>query len=165
MRFVRMFTLVSLGLTFLVPTFCLTFLKSGSLFRFGISTNLEQTQQERLNSAVRRAIVLLGPLGHGLRLVLVQGAGGGAIKELHLEVLLEHFEVALSRRDRRGTSARVVLKSHVGLKGLNAAHLHSLQPTGDNTVEEREVVGHVHRNSMHGDPAAMKPRNKPYRAT
>ena len=52
------------------------------------------------------------------------------------------------------TRLRVFLQGHVWLEGLNTAHLHSLQSAGNDAVEQREIVCHIHSNSMHRDPAS-----------
>ena len=44
---------------------------------------------------IQMRIVRSGPVRHGSRLVLIEGRLGRPLEKLHLEVLLEHFQVAL----------------------------------------------------------------------
>ena len=54
----------------------------------------------------------------------------------------------------RHPALRVLLQGYVGLKRLNTAHFHSLQSTGNDAVKEREIVRHIHSDSMHRNPTS-----------
>ena len=83
-------------------------------------------------------VVIANPRRHIHNLVFIEWRPCRTLKEIDFEVFLEHLR----------------------LKRLYAAHLQSLQPTGDDTIKEREVIGHIHRNSMHSDPSCHMNPNR-----
>ena len=99
-------------------------------------------------------IVRRSPIGHRSCLVFIERRLGRSFEILHLEVFLEHLQVAPPTHQLPIVSLRVFLQSHVGLKRLNTAHLHSLQSTRNDAVKEREVVRHIHGDSVHRYPAS-----------
>lgn len=64
----------------------------------------------------------------------------------------ELVEIALSLLQMFRPFLRVFGERNARVERLNAAHFDTLQPTGNDTIEERKIVRNIHGNSMHRDP-------------
>ena len=64
----------------------------------------------------------------------------------------ELVEIALPSLQMLRPFLRVFGERNARIEQLNAAHFDTLQPTGNDTIEERKIIRDIHGNSMHRDP-------------
>ena len=119
-----------------------------------ISNTLPSNQRlsSKNNATHSEALIILLYPRRNFRLLRIQRRAGGTLKEIHFKMRFELVEIALPSLQMLRPFLRVFGERNARIEQLNAAHFDTLQPTGNDTIEERKIIRDIHCNPMHRDP-------------